>query len=657
MRYTTAIIKRIALALLVLAAPFAADGQTARYHVVRLPEVSSPGFCVPTALNDTGDVVGYCNAGEMNPFAVRWRDGTVEDLGRWAGGTFTHAWAINSAGTVVGDGDDGDQVPKALIRSGGRWIEIDGSGGSAQQAYGITDAGVIFGNFTTQGGSIGTIDWDPVYWTYDADHDRYERHDLPKAQGTISGAFIFAITASGLAVGDVASDVVGNQAAMWNNDASHSLVVLPQLAAFGSTRAFGVSDDGRVAGAAVHGDESHAVMWQNDAAHTAVDLGVLAGDARSEAYGVNNAGQVVGISTDASFGSRGFLYQDGTMTDLAILIDPADGEWDVNPVGINNAGEIIALGMLNGQPRAVKLVPFVPAVSSVTITADRTAPQVVGTTVTFTAAATGGAAPVQFKWSVHDGSVSTTAQDWGTSSTFAWTPMTASAAYQVRVSARSAGNEADVPESTTTMAFPIAMEPVSAVTLTASRTAPQLPGALVMFTAAATDGVPPVEFKWFVSDGVSSIVVQDWSTTATFAWTPVTANASYSVTVWARNAGASADVPEQTATMPFAILGTPLAGVTLTMNGKAPKKPGETVRFTATAIGGLAPVEFKWLVFDGRSWTVAREWHTTATFAWTPATAGDYKVTVWARSPGATADVAEQSATMAFSIRGKAKGR
>lgn len=657
MRYTTATFIRAALALLFLAAPFAADGQTTRYHVVQLPEVPLAGFCVPTALNDMGDVVGYCNAGETNPFAVRWRDGMVEVLGTWAGGTFTHAWAINSAGTVVGDGDDGDQVPKALIRSEGRWIEIDGSGGSAQQAYGITDDGVVFGNFTTQGGSIGTIDWDPVYWTYDADHDRYDRHDLAKAPGTISGAFIFAITTSGIAVGDVASDVVGNQGALWNNDASHSLVVLPQLAGFGSTRAFGVSDDARVAGAAFTGAESHAVMWQNDAAHTAVDLGMLPEDVRSEAYGVNNAGQVVGISTDASFGSRGFLYHNGTMTELATLIDAADGGWDLNPVGINNAGEIIALGMLDGQPHAVKLVPFVPAVSAVSIAADRTAPQVTGTTVTFTASATGGAAPVQFKWSVHDGSVSTTVQDWSTSSTFAWTPMTANAAYSITVSARSAGNGADVPESTTTMAFPIATKPVSAVTLTASRTAPQLPGTLVMFTATATDGVAPVEFKWFVSDGVSSTVTQDWSTTATFAWTPGAANASYGITVWARSAGASADAPEQTATMRFAILGTPLAGVILTANKKAPEKLGTTVTFTATPIGGLPGVEFKWLVFDGRSWTVAREWRTTATFAWTPATAGAYKIMVWARSAGTTADEAEQSATMAFSIDGKGKRR
>ena len=656
MRYTTSIFKRAVLALVLVAAPLAAHGQTAHYHVVQLPPVSSAGFCVPTALNDTGDVVGYCNAGEANPFAVRWRDGTVEDLGLWAGGTFTHAWAINSAGTVVGDGDDGDQVPKALIRSAGRWIEIDGSGGSAQQAYGITDDGVIFGNFTTQGGSIGTIDWDPVYWTYDADHDRYARHDLPKAPGTTSGAFIFAITASGIAVGDVASDVIGNQGALWNNDASHSLVVLPQLAGFGSTRAFGVSDDARAAGAAFNGTESRAVMWQNDAAHTAVDLGVLAGDVRSEAYGVNSAGQVVGVSIDSALGSRGFLYQNGVMTELATLIDAADGEWDVNPVGINNAGEIIALGMLNGQPVAVKLVPFAAAVSSVTITADRTAPQMAGTTVTFTASATGGAAPVQFKWSAHDGSVATTVQDWSTSSSFAWTPMTANAGYTITVSARSAGNGADVPESSTTMAFPIVTKPVSAVTLTASRTAPQLPGTLVMFTASATDGVAPVEFKWFVSDGVTSTAAQDWSTTATFGWTPTAAN-TYTVTVWARSAGASADVPEQTATMPFAIIGNAFAGVILTANKTAPEKPGTTVTFTATPIGALAPVEFKWLVFDGSSWTVAGEWSTRTTFAWTPATAGDYKVTVWARSAGAIADVAEQSATTAFSIRGKAKRR
>ena len=356
--------KTIFLALALLAAPFTANAQTVRYRVVQLAEISSAQTsCVPMAINASGDVVGYCGAGELNSFAVRWHsDGTVENLGTWQNGTFTRALGINALGQIVGDGDDGDLKAKALVRGTSGWIGIDGSGGSYQGAFGITETGVIFGNFSTVG-SPATETWDPVFWTYDARHDRYTRNDLAKAAGTpttgFSGAFVFAVNSSGVAVGQVASDIVGNQGGLWNNDASHSLVVLANPVGPGSAEAFGVSDDGRAVGR-TYGDTApqHAVLWRNDVTHTAVDLGVLAGDLRSEAYGVNVVGQVVGASFGSAAG-RGFIYQNGALAELTTLLDTPFAAWSVNePAAINNAGVIVATATQNGERHPVMLVPF-----------------------------------------------------------------------------------------------------------------------------------------------------------------------------------------------------------------------------------------------------------------------------------------------------------
>ena len=351
------------LALTVLAAPFTANGQTVRYRVVPLTEVSSAqSACVPTAINAGGDVVGYCGAGELDSVAVRWRiNGTVENLGTWENGTFTHARGINAAGQVVGDGDDGDLKSKALVRGAGNWIDIDGSGGSYQTAHGITAAGVVFGNFSTVG-SPATETWDPVFWTYDPDHDRYDRNGLPKPPGTpstgFSGAFVFAVNSHGAAVGQVASDLVGNRAGFWSNDASHALVILATPSNLGSAAALGISDDGRVVGMTYGVPFSeHAILWLNDVRRTPVDLGTLPGDLRSEAYGVNIAGQVVG----ASFGAvgRGFIYQNAALTELTTLLDTPYSAWTVNePAAINDAGTIAAIATLNGVRHPVMLVPF-----------------------------------------------------------------------------------------------------------------------------------------------------------------------------------------------------------------------------------------------------------------------------------------------------------
>ena len=67
------------------------------------------------------------------------------------------------------------------------------------------------------------------------------------------------------------------------------------------------------------------------------------------------------------------------------------------------------------------------------MTPDKTAPQTLGTTVTFTATATDGTAPYQFKWwlNTDGGPVWTPLQDWSTSNTLMWTPTVANSAYQI----------------------------------------------------------------------------------------------------------------------------------------------------------------------------------------------------------------------------------
>ena len=392
--------------MLALPATAAAQTSRVRYHVVQLSEIPSSGGCVPTAINDAGDIVGYCGAGEATTFAVLWKNGTVTDLGRHDGGTFSRGSAISSLGQIVGAGDTGDIDTKALIHDGARWIAIDTSGGSDQEANGITDDGLIFGNFTTQR-HPGTETWNPVFWTYDAAHERFDRHDLPKPAGTISGAFIYAVNRFGSAVGQVASDLIGNQAGLWNHDPLRSLVVLGNPAGFVSAAVFGVSDDVRAVGYAANAAGSHAVLWQNDAGRTPVDLGTLAGDPEAVAYAVNSAGQVVGVSTGPAspLGAveRGFLYENGVMTELTTLVDPADAAWTVTrTVGINNAGHIIGVGTQGGAQYAIMLVPTVVTCPTIAI-AVPAGPATFGAPFLLTLSASGGVAP--YAYSVEDGAL------------------------------------------------------------------------------------------------------------------------------------------------------------------------------------------------------------------------------------------------------------
>jgi probable HAF family extracellular repeat protein len=95
-------------------------------HVPRIQQLPIPaGFFSATtsAVNDSGDVVGYAGSPNIDSHAVLWRNGMAIDLGVWPGGHYSVANGINSLGQIVGTGTiAGDNLDRALM-----WTVTDGS--------------------------------------------------------------------------------------------------------------------------------------------------------------------------------------------------------------------------------------------------------------------------------------------------------------------------------------------------------------------------------------------------------------------------------------------------------------------------------------------------------------------------------------------------
>jgi hypothetical protein len=82
---------------------------------------------------------------------------------------------------------------------------------------------------------------------------------------------------------------------------------------------------------------------------------------------------------------------------------------------------------------------------------------------------------------------------------------------------------------------------------------------------------------------------------------------------------------------------------------------GSTVVFSATA-GGAVTIQYKWLLFDGVSWSTAQDWSAHNTFSWTPnAPNPNYQVQVRAQNVANTADNA--GASLLFPIGGHGNRR
>jgi hypothetical protein len=98
-------------------------------------------------------------------------------------------------------------------------------------------------------------------------------------------------------------------------------------------------------------------------------------------------------------------------------------------------------------------------------------------------------------------------------------------------------------------------------------------------------------------------------------------------------------------------IGPALSVTSLTGSPASPQVSGTPITLTAAATGGITAYQYKFLAsFNGGSATTLRTWGTSATHTWTPASAGSYVITVWARSAGVTADAAEASRTLNFTV-------
>src|SRR5258705_10481036 len=107
----------------------------------------------------------------------------------------------------------------------------------------------------------------------------------------------------------------------------------------------------------------------------------------------------------------------------------------------------------------------------------------------------------------------------------------------------------------------------------------------ITWTATATGGTAPLQYRFWRQDNGSWFIVQNYSATNTYAWAPPVGSAgSHAVEVDVRSAGSAADY-EGTQWNAFTI--SARAGITsLTADLPLPQPVGATITWTATAARG-----------------------------------------------------------------------
>ena len=319
---------------------------------------------------------------------------TLVDLGT-LGGARSAAFGINRAGDVVGSAETVDGRTHAFLYSKGALIDIGTFGGSESYAHRISDGGLIVGRASTAGGEFRPFVSFGTGLPFDLTHldkrlagvfstavdvngagylvgyrQTHKEHMAARRRvfiyrdfqvidvGTFGGedGSVAALNTAGHLVGTFSTEPHADYAD------HHGFFLdkkgLIDLGSLGGrmTTPTDMNDSDQVVGyAQVPSGENHAFLYH---AGGLKDLGTLPGGTQSYAYAINTLGQAVGASDSSGGAQRAVLFDRGAIRDLNALIPRGSGWTLTEARDINDTGQIVGTGVVDGHTRAFLLTPI-----------------------------------------------------------------------------------------------------------------------------------------------------------------------------------------------------------------------------------------------------------------------------------------------------------
>jgi probable HAF family extracellular repeat protein len=314
--------------------------------------VSGDNWSEGYAINATGATAGYFDFHYFNGdgrTAFRVTNGVRNSIAFVTPGD-SIAYGINSSGWVTGFAQDPNagSANRAFLFDGTSLTDIGGlpvprgCEPARSIGYDINDAGTIVGMswYTSLNKKTCVVVAHPVryqggVWT-----------DLGCFPAYPVG-WAYAVNSSGVIVGSC-QDTSENtpHRGFYFDTAIHDVGDLGG----GRAAARDINNSDTIVGDSLTGvGVDHAFLWRNG---VMTDLGTLNPGGTSLAYSVNSYDEVVGDSD-----GHAFLYQNAAMVDLNQLLPPNSGWLLLSARGINDRGQIVGTGFLNGVRHAYLLTP------------------------------------------------------------------------------------------------------------------------------------------------------------------------------------------------------------------------------------------------------------------------------------------------------------
>ena len=301
-------------------------------------------------INERGDVIGksWDGGNAWDDYGSRkraflWQDGRERDLGS-LGGQTSYAHDINEKGQIVGEASTKGGNLHAFLWQNGKMRDLGTLGGKESDAVAINERGQVVGQADTK--ATDKYAGGPI------EHAFLWQNGTMRDLGSLgTNGGVVAINRRGQVLGYVESNAKNGDrlwnAFLWEKGRRIEIGRLPVA----------INERGQVVG--YNGYGSRGFLWQNG---TKRDLGTLRGQDDSQPLDINNRGQVVGAS-----GDHAFLWEKGRMRDIG----------DFEALAINDKGQIVGgsggyfggeaflwqNGKMTSLPAPRKLVPYAKAIS------------------------------------------------------------------------------------------------------------------------------------------------------------------------------------------------------------------------------------------------------------------------------------------------------
>jgi len=324
------------------------------WTITDLGVLSGTAGCKAKAINNLGQVVGYCST-PSEEHAFLWsRSGGMIEFGRLPGWSSSQALAINDRGQVVGCATEPSRLENpsaAFVWTGAAGMQALTPARTRSCAVGINNAGQIVGSVYRSDGRSRAIVWSTA-----------GMRDLGTPPGWKDSAAT-SINDRGLIVGSAQMPPLAHTFLL--SGGMRDLGGVGDANGIFSSYASSINNRGDVVGASAGGNYTttryEAVQWSGG---KLTRLARLPDDYHSGptffswAHDINDKRQAVGY-VNRRVGQLAVLWVDGAVVNLSALPEVTAAGWEAlrEATAINNTGQIVGWGSTSSGWRAFLLSP------------------------------------------------------------------------------------------------------------------------------------------------------------------------------------------------------------------------------------------------------------------------------------------------------------